>query len=118
MARLPGIRATPSSRHRQPERPHGEGTRESRLGAEDGSRVREVEEGSREDPDLQRRREVTRIDVGDYPEGIDFAHKEDRIFVANWFSNSVSVIDAETLEVTREIVTGDGSRAFGHFIMQ
>ncbi|KKL12921.1 hypothetical protein LCGC14_2530910, partial [marine sediment metagenome] len=39
-----------------------------------------------------------------------------RLLVANWFSNSVSVIDAETLAVTQEIETGDGPRAFGRFI--
>ena len=38
------------------------------------------------------------------------------VVVANWFSNSVSVIDTKTLTVLSEIETGDGPRAFGHFI--
>jgi len=39
-----------------------------------------------------------------------------RVFVANWFSNEVCVIDADSLQVTARIPTGDGSRAFGRFI--
>jgi YVTN family beta-propeller protein len=41
---------------------------------------------------------------------------EQHVYVANWFDNSVSVIDAESLEVVQTIPVGDGSRAFGEFI--
>jgi YVTN family beta-propeller protein len=39
-----------------------------------------------------------------------------RIYVANWFTNEVSVIDTEALKVVASIPTGRGSRAFGQFI--
>ncbi|MFH1341657.1 MAG: YncE family protein, partial [Pseudomonadota bacterium] len=55
-------------------------------------------------------------DVGEYPEGIDASADGSRIVVANWFSNSVSVIDTMTLKVIAEIETGDGPRAFGRFL--
>ena len=56
------------------------------------------------------------IDVGQKPEGIS-THPDDRhVYVANWFDNNVSVIDAETLKVVDTIKAGEGSRAFGQFI--
>jgi YVTN family beta-propeller protein len=36
--------------------------------------------------------------------------------VANWGSNTLSVIDATTLKVTGEIKVPDGPRAFGDFL--
>ena len=68
--------------------------------------------------DLKKRNELRRIEVGDYPEGIDFVSAHNQIYVANWFSNSISVIDAESLAVVAEIECGDGTRAFGQFVMQ
>ena len=41
-----------------------------------------------------------------------------KIYVANWFSNDLTVINADTLQVENTIATGDGSRAFGLFILQ
>ncbi|MGY9050319.1 MAG: YncE family protein, partial [Rhodobacterales bacterium] len=61
---------------------------------------------------------ITTIDVGEYPEGIDTTSDGATIVVANWFSNTVSLIDAATLEVVGEIETADGPRAFGTFIQQ
>jgi YVTN family beta-propeller protein len=59
---------------------------------------------------------VKTIDVGEYPEGIS-THPDDRhVYVANWFSNEVSVIDSRKLKVIKTIATGEGSRAFGQFI--
>jgi YVTN family beta-propeller protein len=54
--------------------------------------------------------------VGDYPEGIAATADGRRIIVANWESNSISVIDAVELKVTGEIKVGDGPRAFGAFL--
>ena len=39
-----------------------------------------------------------------------------RIIVANWESNTLSIIDAEKLMVIGEIKVGDGPRAFGAFL--
>jgi len=39
-----------------------------------------------------------------------------RVHVANWFSNTPSVIDAAAPTVTAEIAVGDGPRAFGAFL--
>jgi YVTN family beta-propeller protein len=36
--------------------------------------------------------------------------------VANWFSNTVSVMDAENLRTEATLPTGNGSRAFGVFL--
>ena len=59
--------------------------------------------------------EIAVIDVGEKPEGID-THPNDRlVYVANWFDNNVSVIDAQTMKVIETIETGEGSRAFGKF---
>jgi len=61
---------------------------------------------------------VDTIDVEEYPEGIH-THPDDRhVYVANWFSNSVSVIDAESNDSIAVIATGDGTRAYGNFIMR
>ncbi|ATN35766.1 hypothetical protein ACO34A_18340 [Rhizobium sp. ACO-34A] len=59
---------------------------------------------------------VTVISVGEYPEGIDTTADGRFVVVANWASNTVSLIDTEKLEVTGEIATGDGPRAFGKFL--
>ncbi|UMA64740.1 PQQ-binding-like beta-propeller repeat protein [Roseivivax marinus] len=60
---------------------------------------------------------VATLNAGEYPEGVDDAENGAIIVVANWFDNSVSLIDAATLEVMEEIATGDGPRAFGEFIL-
>ncbi|PKQ14082.1 MAG: hypothetical protein CVT70_01095 [Alphaproteobacteria bacterium HGW-Alphaproteobacteria-1] len=58
---------------------------------------------------------VATLDVGEYPEGVD-STGEGHIAVANWFSNTLSVIDGQTLETLAAIETCDGPRAFGAFI--
>lgn len=59
---------------------------------------------------------VTVISVGEYPEGIDTTADGKFVVVANWASNTISLIDTKKLEVTGEIATGDGPRAFGQFL--
>jgi YVTN family beta-propeller protein len=61
---------------------------------------------------------VKRITVGDYPEGIEASADGRRVYVANWESNTVSVIDTAHLTVEREIEAGDSPRAFGNFLRQ
>ena len=58
-----------------------------------------------------------KIYVGEYPEGIDDTSDGKHLVVANWFGNTVSVIDAHSLTVVNEIATGDGPRAFGEFLL-
>ncbi len=58
----------------------------------------------------------TRIEVGDHPEGIATSADGRSVIVANWGSNTLSVIDTETLTVTRAIKTDDSPRAFGDFL--
>jgi YVTN family beta-propeller protein len=63
------------------------------------------------------RLEVTdTIDVGEYPEGIAPTSDGRSLVVANWFSDSVMVIDAASHEVVREIAMPEGPRAFGAFV--
>jgi YVTN family beta-propeller protein len=56
------------------------------------------------------------LDVGEYPEGIE-ATPSGWIVLANWFDNSVNVIDAATLDMIHDIDTCDGPRAFGKFVL-
>jgi YVTN family beta-propeller protein len=56
------------------------------------------------------------IDVGFYPEGIA-ATEDGRVLVANWDSNTVTLIDSATLAVLTEIEVPDGPRAFGDFVL-
>jgi YVTN family beta-propeller protein len=66
--------------------------------------------------DLATLQPLKRISVGEYPEGIEASADGERIYVANWFSNEVTAIDARTLEVTARMPVGDGPRAFGTFL--
>ncbi len=61
---------------------------------------------------------VATLDVGEYPEGIDVAAGGTQVVVAGWFSNTLTVINAQSLETLAEIPTGDGPRAFGRFVME
>ena len=56
--------------------------------------------------------------MGSYPEGITSHPNGKDVYVANWFNNTVSVLNSLTLEVEANILTGEGSRAFGGFIGQ
>ncbi len=56
------------------------------------------------------------IDVGEYPEGIDVTAEGDVLVIANWFDNTVSFVDPDTLSVIRTLETCDGPRAFGRFL--
>ncbi|GJD50305.1 Virginiamycin B lyase [Methylobacterium crusticola] len=57
-----------------------------------------------------------RLTVGDYPEGIQASRDGRRVYVANWESNTLSVIDVAGLSVTATVRTADGPRAFGLFV--
>lgn len=67
--------------------------------------------------DMQSLQEETRIEVGEYPEGIDATADGTRIVVANWFDNTATLIDAQTLSVLQVLHTCDGPRAFGVFLL-
>lgn len=56
------------------------------------------------------------IDVGDYPEGIAPTSDGTRLVLANWFSDSVMVIDAASRAILHEISMPEGPRAFGSFV--
>ena len=68
--------------------------------------------------DLKTLQPVTRIDVGEYPEGIETSADGSKIYVANWFSNQIWTVDAGKLAVTAKMPVGDGPRAFGTFLRQ
>lgn len=55
------------------------------------------------------------VDLGGYPEGIATLPDGSGVVVANWDSDSLTVIDAETLEVRAELAMPAGPRAFGQF---
>ena len=59
---------------------------------------------------------VGTIDVGDHPEGIAASRDGRSVYVANWGSNTLGVIDAGTMKVTKDILVADGPRAFGDFL--
>ncbi len=54
--------------------------------------------------------------VGEYPEGILVAPDGRRVYVANWFSDELLILNAREFEVIGRIPTGNGPRAFGIFI--
>ncbi|SIS49673.1 40-residue YVTN family beta-propeller repeat-containing protein [Paracoccus saliphilus] len=55
------------------------------------------------------------VETGDYPEGIAPLPDGSGIVVANWDSDTVTVVDAKKLEATAEIEMPAGPRAFGQF---
>lgn len=55
------------------------------------------------------------VETGDYPEGIAALPDGTGVVVANWDSDTVSIVDADTLTVTRQIEVPAGPRAFGRF---
>ena len=55
------------------------------------------------------------IPVGDYPEGISALPDGDAVAVANWDSDTLAIVDAESLEIRAEIAMPSGPRAFGQF---
>jgi YVTN family beta-propeller protein len=59
---------------------------------------------------------IATVPVGEYPEGIAGHPDDHQVWVANWFDNTVTVLDAESLRVRKTITVGDGARAFGEFI--
>lgn len=66
--------------------------------------------------DLDSLKVLRTIDVGDHPEGIGADAAGRFLYVANWGSNTLSVIDAAAMTVVREIPTGESPRAFGDFL--
>jgi len=68
------------------------------------------------DRDLTSKTVTQEIAVGSTPEGISIDHTTQQALVANWGSNSVSVIDLKSQTVVNTIETGSKSRAFGRFI--
>lgn len=57
-----------------------------------------------------------KIDVGDYPEGIAALSDGRYLAVANWDSNELTIIDADTEEVSATIDVPSGPRSFGAFV--
>lgn len=58
------------------------------------------------------------IAVGDYPEGIAPMSDGRHLVLANWFSDSVMVIDAASRAILHEIPMPEGPRAFGSFVIR
>lgn len=58
---------------------------------------------------------LAEIPVGDYPEGISALPDGDAVAVANWESDTLAVVDAESLKIRAEIDMPSGPRAFGQF---
>lgn len=61
---------------------------------------------------------IGKIDVGEYPEGIDVTADGATVVVANWFENSVTLIDPLSMQAIGSIDTCDGPRAFGTFLWE
>ena len=56
------------------------------------------------------------LNVGEYPEGINFYKKRKEILVVNWFDSEVYILDSKNLNIIKEISVGEGPRGFGNFI--
>jgi len=59
---------------------------------------------------------IANLAIGNSPEGVSVTPDGSRVYVANSFSGSVSVIDAATNTVGGTITTGGAPFAFGNFI--
>ncbi len=59
--------------------------------------------------------EIATLETGDYPEGIAALPDDSGVVVVHWESNTMTRIDAASLEVAWEIELPDGPRAFGLF---
>jgi YVTN family beta-propeller protein len=59
---------------------------------------------------------VATVKVGDYPEGAQASRDGRFVYVANWDSNTLSIIDAATLSVVGTLDAGSSPRAFGTFV--
>lgn len=68
--------------------------------------------------DIASREPIDLLDTGEYPEGIMANRDGSLIYVANWFSNTFSIVDSQSLEITAQIEVGDGPRAFGNFLLE
>ncbi len=68
--------------------------------------------------DTATRAPVGLLDTGEYPEGIMASEDGSRIYVANWFSNTLSIVDSDSLDVLADVEVGDGPRAFGNFLLE
>ena len=56
------------------------------------------------------------MNVGYSPKGVAVNPNGTKVYVANWNSNTVSVIDTATNTVTETVNVGYGPTAFGQFI--
>lgn len=61
------------------------------------------------------RQVVATVAVGDYPEGIAPLPDGSGVAVANWDSDTLTVLDAQSLEILHQIEMPPGPRAFGSF---
>lgn len=66
--------------------------------------------------DAQTQAPLGDIATGDYPEGIAATEDGRHILVANWFSDSLTVIDTTSDSAVQEIAMPEGPRAFGAFL--
>ena len=59
---------------------------------------------------------IKTLDVGEYPEGINYYNKNKEVLVVNWFDSEVVVLNSENLNIKKKISVGEGPRGFGYFI--
>lgn len=68
--------------------------------------------------DTKTQKYIASIEVGDKPEGISTDLQNDKIvYVANWFDDTLSVIDVLKLATIATVKVGKGARSFGKFII-
>lgn len=68
--------------------------------------------------DTKNKKYIASIEVGDKPEGISTHPQNDQlVYVANWFDDTVSLIDVSKLATIKTIKVGKGARSFGKFII-
>jgi YVTN family beta-propeller protein len=66
--------------------------------------------------DMKTLQAISRIAVGDYPDGIQASFDDKTVYAVDWESDDVSVIDTATLKVIATIPVGDSPRSFGTFL--
>lgn len=66
--------------------------------------------------EMAQKKQIQKIAVGGFPEGMAYDTQHQQVISASWMDNSITVIDAQSLSVKKQVPTGAQSRAFGAFI--
>ena len=62
------------------------------------------------------KKNIKTLEIGEYPEGINFYVKTKEVLIVNWFDSEVVVLNSLNYNIKKRIMVGEGPRGFGNFI--